>query len=162
MNLGECDGHGLYGVLDEDEEGLLCHESGRRFTYLGLHAWKGHGLTADDYRAAHGLSRSRGLITSDTREAINDNARRSFHAELTFIAARGPVAANKARKVSGVGMSPAGLAASRSQPGRGRRGTVVVCERCGSLFCPLTGTSRRRFRSRSCASRATRSREAQP
>lgn len=45
MNIGEWDGRGLYGLLDEDAEGLLCHECGRRFAHRGLHAWKGHGLT---------------------------------------------------------------------------------------------------------------------
>lgn len=156
MNLGERDGHGLFGVLDEDAQGLLCHECGRRFTHLGLHAWRGHGLTADEYRRAHGLSRSRGLVASATRDVIADNARRSFPSKSGFIAARDPTAARAARKASGAAMSPAGLAASRARPGQGRKGTVVVCAQCGCAFCPLTGASRRRFCSRSCASRASR------
>lgn len=156
MNLGEQDGHGRFGVLDEDKDGLLCHECGRRFTHLGLHAWRGHGLTADEYRKAHGLSRSRGLIASATRQVIAANARRSFGGKSQFIAVRDPTAARAARKASGAGMSPAGLAASRARPGQGRKGIVVVCAQCGCAFCPLTGASRRRFCSRSCASRAAR------
>ncbi|WP_454293547.1 hypothetical protein [Salana multivorans] len=158
MNVGDRDGHGRFGVLDEDADGLLCHECGRRFTHLGLHAWKGHGMTADAYRQAHGLARSRGLVDGPTRQTIADNARRGLPGKARFVAARDPAAASAARLSSGVGMSPAGLAASRSRPGRGRLGTVVVCEWCGVEFCPLAGARKRRFCSRSCASRATRAR----
>ena len=28
---GDPDGHGLYGVLDVDDDGVLCHECGNRF-----------------------------------------------------------------------------------------------------------------------------------
>lgn len=156
MNLGDRDGHGHFGMLDENDDGLLCHECGRRFTHLGLHAWRGHGLTAGEYRKAHGLSRSRGLIASATRQVIASNARRSFPGKSQFIAARDPTAARAARKTSGAGMSPEGLATSRARLGQGRKGAVVVCEQCGCAFCPLTGASRRRFCSRSCASRAAR------
>ncbi|MFC6706773.1 MucR family transcriptional regulator [Flexivirga alba] len=158
MNIGDPDGHGRYGVLDEDSDGLLCHECGRRFAHLGVHAWKGHGLTASEYRQAHGLARSRGLVASGTRDAIIDNARRSFSTKRRFAAARDPAAATSARLASGAGMSPAGLAASRARPGQGRRGTVVVCGWCGAEFCPLSSATRRRFCSKSCASRATRRR----
>lgn len=67
MHLGEQGSHGLYGVLDGNDDGLLCHECGRRFTHLGLHAWRGHGMTANEYRIAHGLARSRRLVASATR-----------------------------------------------------------------------------------------------
>jgi predicted transcriptional regulator len=49
-------------VLDEDDAGLLCHECGHRFQHLGLHVWEAHGPTAREYRMAHGLLRSRGLV----------------------------------------------------------------------------------------------------
>ncbi|WP_446666624.1 MucR family transcriptional regulator [Flexivirga sp. B27] len=156
MNLGDRDGHGHYGVLDEDSDGLLCHECGRRFTHLGLHAWKGHGITAADYRQEHGLARSRGLVATSTRNALTHNARRSFATKKAFLTNRDPAAATAARLSNNVGMSPAGLAASRSRPGQGRLGTVVVCGWCQSQFCPLSGARRRRFCSKSCASKATR------
>lgn len=156
MNLGERGGHGHYGVLDEDSDGLLFHECGRRFTHLGLHGWRGHGITVEESRRSHSLSRSRGLIASATRQTIASNARRTFEGKSRFIAPRDPTAARAARKASGAAMSPAGLAASRARPGQGRKGTVVVCAQCGCAFCPLIGASRRRIRSRSCASRASR------
>lgn len=154
MDLGQRDGFGLFGVVDEDPEGLLCHECGRRFAHLGLHAWRGHGMMAGEYRSAHGLARSRGLVASATRDAITQNARRTFSTKTRFLAGRDPAAATAARLASGASMSAEGLAASRSRPGQRRLGTVVECERCGSKFCPLFGARRRRFCSRSCAARS--------
>lgn len=159
MEVGAPDGHGQYGVLDEDADGLLCHECGERFAHLGLHAWKRHGLTAAEYRDAHGLARTRGLVVAATREAIVANARRLFPTKTAFVSARDPATALAARQSSGTGMSPAGLAASRARPGRGRLGTVVVCRWCGAAFCPLKGARKRRFCTRSCAGRAIRAAE---
>ncbi|WP_081477409.1 MucR family transcriptional regulator [Kocuria rhizophila] len=157
VNVGEKDGHGHYGVVDEEADGLLCHECGRRFTHLGLHAWKRHELTAAEYREAHGLARSRGLVASGIRETLAENARRSLPTKSGFLAARDPAAASEARLSNAVSMSPAGLAASRSKPGHSRKGTAVVCAWCGTEFCPLSGAKKRRFCSRSCASRSARS-----
>lgn len=154
VNIDDPDGHGHYVVLDANSDGLLCHQCGRRFAHLGLHAWKGHGITAAEYRVEHGLARSRGLVASETRDVLTDNARRSFAAKKKFVTNRDPAAATAARLSTSAGMSPAGLAASRAQPGQGRLGTVVVCEWCKSRFCPLTSARRRRFCSKSCASRA--------
>lgn len=154
--VGDPDGEGHFGVLDEDTDGLLCHECGQRFTHLGLHAWKGHGLTADQYRQAHGLARSRGLVTSSTRATIVANARRTLATKPQFIAARDPAAALAARLRDGIVASPAGREASLAKPGRGRRGTVVVCGWCQVEFCPLTAIKKRRYCSRSCAGRAIR------
>ncbi len=35
MRVGDEDGHGHYGVLNEDANGLLCHERSRRLTHPG-------------------------------------------------------------------------------------------------------------------------------
>ncbi|MGH3974070.1 MAG: MucR family transcriptional regulator [Pseudonocardiaceae bacterium] len=145
-------------AIDEDADGLLCHECGRRFAHLGLCAWKAHDLTAAEYREAHGLARSRGLVANSTRETITNNARRTFQFKSRFVAARDPAAAMATRLSKGDDMSPAGLAASRARRGHGRLGTVVACAWCGASFCPLAGARRRRFCSRSCARRATRAR----
>lgn len=160
MQVGERDGHGRYGVLDDGPEGLLCHECGKRFKHLGLHAFKGHGKSAAAYRQAHGL-RSRGLVTAATREVIAMNARARIEVTPTFAAARDPARATAARLGRST-LSPAGLesirVANRSRRGTRRLGTVVVCLRCGAEFCPLEGAKRRRFCSRSCASRYNRAR----
>lgn len=114
MEVGASGGHGQHRVLDEDAEGLLCHECGDRFTYLGLHGWKRHGVTAAAYREAHYLSSRRGLVVSTTREAIVANARRLFPDREAFIAARDPGAVLDARRSNGTSMSPAGMTASRA------------------------------------------------
>lgn len=93
MNVGDRDGFGRYGVVDEDDAGLLCHECGRRFAHLGLHAWRSHGMSAVDYRQAHGLSRG-GLVTTVTRQTIADNARRTLETKPAFIKARDPAVAS--------------------------------------------------------------------
>lgn len=158
VQLGDEDGHGFYGILDEDPSGLLCHECGERFVHLGLHAWKGHGVTAVAYRRAHGLA-SRGLVAESTRAKQADNSRRTLDDKAAFLAKRDPA---RAWKASGP-MSPAGREAVRAalagRKGTARRGLVVTCRWCGSQFCPLAGAKRRKFCSRSCASKATRAAE---
>ncbi len=157
--VGDADGQGLFGVLDETDEGLLCHECSRRFKHLGLHAWRGHGKSAVAYRIDHGLARSRGLVASTIREVIAENARRSMPTKTGLVAARSPRKASAAQGRGTAAISPQGLeairASNQSRRGRTRKGTVVTCERCGVQFCPLTAAKKRRFCSRSCASAAT-------
>lgn len=161
MKVGDADGHGQYGVLDEDNDGLLCHDCGRRYTHLGLHAYKAHGIPAAQYRQAHGLGR-RGLVAMPTRETIASNARDRLADKPAFVAKRDPTRAAEVRLEAGHPISPAGLESMRQalvERNRARRlGTVVVCEWCGAQFCPLVGARRRTFCSRSCASRSSRNR----
>lgn len=159
MRVGDEDGHGRYGVLDEDADGLLCHECGRRFSHLGLHVYKAHGLTAEEYRKVHGLGR-RGLVAEPIRQSIADNAREQLPRKTLFVEKRDPARATAARVAAGNVLSPAGLEAMRQastgQGARQRSGTVVACQQCGVEFCPLRGAKRRRFCSRSCASKYNR------
>jgi hypothetical protein len=92
LGLGDPDGYGRYGVLEEQPGGLVCHECGRTFPSLGLHAYRGHGMTAAQYRERHGLQRTAGLITADLRARIQDNARAHMAspAGQAFIEARDP------------------------------------------------------------------------
>lgn len=156
MQVGEVDGYGHFGVLDEDAEGVLCHECGGRFTHLGLHAYKAHAMSADEYRRGHGLGR-RGLVVAATREIIVSNARERLADKPKFTSSRDPARATEVRLKAGITPSPAGLEAMRQarvDSNRARRlGTVVTCARCSAQFCPLTGAKRRKFCSRSCASR---------
>lgn len=159
--VGDRDGHGQFGVLDDSPDGLLCHECGERFAHLGLHAFKAHGKTAAQYRKDHGLTR-RGLVTAATREAIAQNARASLAGKATFLDRRDPAKATAVRLETGFELSPAGketIRQARVERNRaGRLGTVVTCQRCGLQFCPLRGARRRRFCSRSCASKYNRAR----
>lgn len=55
---GDPSGHGLYGILDTDPTGILCHECGHRFIAVGQHALRTHQLTPDEYRQRHGITGS--------------------------------------------------------------------------------------------------------
>lgn len=60
---GAPDGYGRYGMLDRDDEGrLLCHECGRWWQQLATHVRGAHGVTAAEYRKAHGLSTRTRLV----------------------------------------------------------------------------------------------------
>jgi hypothetical protein len=102
MELGDTDGHGHYGLLDETSDGLVCHECGHAFPHLGLHAWRGHGMTADQYRETHGLQRRRGIVSSQLRQQIqiNAKARMASPSGQAFTAARNPKLAQAARLTS--------------------------------------------------------------
>lgn len=159
MRVGDRDGFGEFGVLDESSDGLLCHECGRRFAHLGLHVTRAHGLPAAAYRQAHGLA-GRGLVAQRTRERITANARAGLLRRPLFVQRRDPRRATKARLGTGSPLSPAGLESLRiaaaSRRGASRSGRVVTCRWCGLEFCPLASPTRRKFCSKSCASRFTR------
>lgn len=160
--IGAPDGHGLYGVLDKTDDGLLFHECGWRGAHLGLHAYRAHGTTAQQYKLDHGLRRSKGLVAAAVRGKLTERATNQLEARKTFIARRDPAKATAARVAAARPASPAGAAASasagRMHRGSRRAGIVVVCAECSAEFCPLRGASTRVFCSRSCASRHNRRR----
>lgn len=159
MRVGDRDGFGEFGVLDESSDGLLCHECGRRFAHLGLHVIRAHGVPADAYRQAHGLG-GRGLVATQTREKIAANARAGLLRRPLFVQRRDPQLATSVRLATGSPLSPAGMESLRNaaagRRGVSRSGRVVTCRWCGLEFCPLASPRRRQFCSKSCASRFTR------
>ena len=163
--VGRPDGHGLFGVLDEDEDGLLCHECGWRGVHLGLHAYRTHGLSARQYKIEHGLRRSKGLVAAAVHEKLAERSAAQLAGRSGFLANRDVRKAAAAWIAAGKPLSPAGAAASaaagRRRGGTRRRGIVVVCQECDVEFCPLAGASKRRFCTRSCASRHNRRRTSQ-
>ena len=56
--VGEPDGYGRYGIMERGEDGALCHECGGWYVSVGAHAGPAHGMTAAQYRQAHGLART--------------------------------------------------------------------------------------------------------
>lgn len=158
--VGRGDGHGQYGVLDEDADGLLCHACGWRGPHLGLHAHRAHGMTAWQYKLEHGLRRSKGLVVAALRAKLVDRSSAQLATRSVFLARRDTRKATAARLAFGAPLSPAGAAASAAAAGqhRGSRriGIVVTCAECSVEFCPLRGASKRRFCTRSCASRYNR------
>jgi ROS/MUCR transcriptional regulator protein len=161
MRFGQRDGHGRYGILDDTAEGLLCHECGQRWRHLGVHVVRGHGITPEAYRERHGLQRLVGLVTAAVRTQMSVRASSLLDSPqgVPFLAARNTARAAQARRASG----PAAVrAASRhaislARHRRPRTVVVIVCARCGAEFCPLQHRRQRRFCSRSCAARHTRS-----
>lgn len=73
MRVGDPDGHGRYGHLDQDEDGLLiCHDCGRGFAQLATHARYSHGYAgAADYRQAHGLRRTEKMAAPSMRANLS-------------------------------------------------------------------------------------------
>jgi len=85
--------HGRHGHLDEVDGRVLCHECGRSFRSLIGHITRKHGLTADEYREAHGLARTRPLMAADVREALHVSGIRRRDGDPRVLAAlQGPAA----------------------------------------------------------------------
>lgn len=159
MDYGDPDGFGRFGVVDESDAGLACHECEWRGAHLGLHATKAH-RSAAEYRVRHGLRRSKGLIATPTRTTIQANARSRYTPDGPLAASRDLAKANEVRRAQARPASAEEAAhrdARMSAMRRGSRsGRVVLCEGCGVAFCPLIGISKRRFCGMSCSNRATR------
>lgn len=89
MDYGAPDGHGQYGMVDDDGHTVLCHDCGQRKRNLGLHA-RVHGHTAVTYRAAHGLSTGQRLIPTDLAEQLGELSRNSATGLAALAAHRDP------------------------------------------------------------------------
>lgn len=99
MRPGDPDGYGKYGHLDEYSDGLLCHECGKRYRSLAAHVYRSHGLTADQYRAEHGIPQRVTLIVGDMKDALSKaSTERIGTADWEkLVAKRNPAAASRAR-----------------------------------------------------------------
>ncbi|MEO6702586.1 MAG: MucR family transcriptional regulator [Jatrophihabitantaceae bacterium] len=83
--VGDRDGYGRFGELDDDGQTVLCHECGRRRRSLGRHI-RVHGMTAAEYRQAHGLSTGCSLIGAELRGRLSELTR-SHPTSLAALAA---------------------------------------------------------------------------
>lgn len=153
--VGSSAGHGQYGILERDEDSVLCHECGRRLQSLAWHLRKAHEMTAEDYRQAYGLGRSQELISLGLLRRYSQAAisRVGTSGWRRFEAARDPVAASRTRDLAAP--SPAAVWAKRTDyapanlPRRTR--TTKVCPQCGNTY-----TGSRRTCSPDCATAARR------
>lgn len=95
--VGQAVGAGVYGRVAEDAEGrLICHECGRAYLNLAVHAFLAHGLTADEYRETYELPRSTKLAAVSVRERISHSSSKPESiARLARV--RDPQAASSAR-----------------------------------------------------------------
>lgn len=94
--VGDPIGAGQWGVLDETEDGVLCHECGRRFQSLGSHVNLAHGISAAEYKEMYGLPRGLPLTSTGLRERQSQRSRE--HNSARYLDAhRDPVKASHAR-----------------------------------------------------------------
>lgn len=95
---GEPDGYGQYGMLDENADGVLCHECGCRSHALGNHV-SVHDMTAREYKLAHGLPVSKSLSSARRREQLSHASRQRMHTEAwtRFEENRDPIKASLSR-----------------------------------------------------------------
>jgi hypothetical protein len=74
LKYGMVDGHGIHGKLTAGTDGgLICHECGSERQFLGRHV-REHGMTADQYREAHGLGRSTSLAADALRATWSEKS----------------------------------------------------------------------------------------
>lgn len=126
MEVGDLDGYGRYGIVDENEDGILCHTCGKRYRNLATHLTMGHGDTVPDYRARHGLAAKRRLVAQSVRARMSEGwyANKDLHlADLEKH--RDPLKAVRA-SVPYVKQRSAGAKASRDQYLRPRAGRPLT------------------------------------
>ena len=99
MQSGDKDGYGRYGVIDGDDECILCHECGSYYKSLGSHITRAHGMTADEYRAEHGIPQKIALISPAMSRAQSAKAQARVGSEAwgRMVSKRDPLAASRAR-----------------------------------------------------------------
>lgn len=132
------DGYGRYGILDTTDDGLLiCHECGHPCRHLATHARLAHGITAADYRAAHGLGISRPLVAEVVSQRMRDAWETHREAHLAALeASRDPESARSASPIGHRGPQgtrrPEVLAGYQAR-GRARRGRALTPEETATL-----------------------------
>lgn len=133
--VGEPDGHGQYGILDVDDDSVLCHECGRRMVRLGRHLAI-HGMTAAEYREAHGLPRQLPLAALGYRRAasVRVRARLGSPAWLRLVAARDPGRASRMRGRIPASAATVAAQTGRPNPGTGRTARVRSCPFCSAEY----------------------------
>lgn len=149
--LGSEDGHGRYGIVDEDHQGLLCHECGLRFGHLSNHVVRTHQMSAREYKLTHGLPLSQGLVATPIRAAMVQRGRAwtSSSGWATLERKRDPVAANAALRQDAQALhSPARTRAATTHARaltQDQRGQPAPCTTCGEMIPKITGRKRRKL-----------------
>ena len=99
MQVGDPDGYGQYGIIDGDDERILCHECGRMYKSLAAHAQMAHGMMAEDYRAAHGIPKRIALVSPKVSAKQSEKAKGRLGSEgwKKFESKRNPTSASHSR-----------------------------------------------------------------
>lgn len=126
MQVGDKDGHGRYGIIDEGASGILCHECGRRFKHLSTHVSLGHKISVADYRDRHGLHASKPLVAKTVSSKMRDSWGKHAAKHLADLdSSRDPSQATAA-SVSVNKNRSAGAKAGRDKVLRSRRGRLLT------------------------------------
>lgn len=155
--VGSPAGLGRYGIMDTDEDLMLCHECGRWLRSVGAHLARAHdGLTAREYRRQYGIPAGAPLVAPSVSAAMSTKAtaRVGTPAWLRLEAARDPAAAAAARTEESL-RSTRSVHEGRAQVARdratqNRRPRVVACLVCDARWCPLPGGYTRKVCSPEC------------
>ncbi|MGP3938431.1 MucR family transcriptional regulator [Streptomyces sp. 6N106] len=103
-------------MLDDDGTQVLCHECGKRYRMLPTHLLRAHGLTADQYRLAHGIAPRQPLESASTNAKKTANGYRVYEQRPDIRAALGGGTKSAAAALT--------RAAQRAAPDLARRASV--------------------------------------
>lgn len=147
MKPGDKDGYGRYGYLDGDDERVLCHECGNTFVSVAAHANLAHGMSADEYRSAHGIPRRAALVAPEKSRRMSKAAQSRVGSEgwERMVAKRDPTAASHARtpdtfKLRGLDAQSQRERAKRNIKGV-RKPVTRRCRACGGLIHGRKGST---------------------
>ena len=131
---GSPSGFGRYGIMDERDGKVLCHECGRWFRSVGSHVPLKHGMSAREYRREHGIPATMALVSSMISEQISERSKAQVGTEgwKRLEAARDPAAASHARTpddFSVTGIRARAESATANLPRR--KASPKLCAACG-------------------------------
>lgn len=140
MQPGDRSGFGRYGYLDGDDERVMCHECGNTFVSVAAHANLAHGMSADEYRSAHGIPRRVALVAPEKSRRMSKSAQSRVGSEgwERMVAKRDPTAASHARtpdtfKLRGLDAQSQRERAKKHIKGV-RKPVTRRCRACGGLI----------------------------
>ena len=138
MQVGEPDGYGRYGIVDETGEGILCHTCGKRYRHLVTHLSMAHGDTVADYRARHGLHASRPLVAQSVRKRMRDSWEKHREVHLADLDAHRDTARATQASVPATRKRSAGAKAGRDEYLRSRTGRPLTVNEVARLAAQET------------------------
>lgn len=114
-------GWGLLGVVDRDDEAVLCHECGRWLGSLVQHLRQAHGLTVDEHRDRHELPATIPLASRQMSQRLRQTSRERVGTAAweRFEAGRDQVTVESQHRATAASSSPRlGTRAGRAETAR--------------------------------------------
>lgn len=140
MQPGDRSGFGRYGYLDGDDERVLCHGCGRAFVSVAAHANRTHGMSADEYRLAHGIPQRVALVAPRESRRMSEVSKARVGSEGwdRMVAKRDPTAASRSRTPDSFKRRGADVQAQIDQANKRINGVTKPvtrrCRACGGLI----------------------------